>query len=36
MKRIILLINFLTLTFFVQAQEKVTYQIKGKTANRNS
>ena len=31
MKRIILLIHFLTLTFFMQAQEKVTYQLNGET-----
>lgn len=31
MKRIILLINFLTFTFFVQAQEKLSYQLNGKS-----
>lgn len=31
MKRTILLINFLTLTFFMQAQEKMTFQLNGET-----
>jgi len=35
MKRIIVLINFLTLLFFAQAQEKVTYQLNGKTIEFN-
>lgn len=31
MKRILLLINFVTLTVFMQAQEKVSYQLNGET-----
>lgn len=35
MKRIILLIIFLTLTFFMQAQEKMTYHLNGETIEFN-
>ena len=31
MKRIILIISFLIVTFFVQAQEKMTFQLNGET-----
>ncbi len=35
MKRIILLISFLTVPFFMQAQEKMTFQLNGKTIEFN-
>ncbi len=35
MKRIILLINFLTLTIFAQEQEKINYQLNGKNIEFN-
>lgn len=35
MKRIILLINILTLTFFMQAQEKMSFQLNGEIIEFN-
>ena len=35
MKRIILLISFLTVSFFMQAQEKINFQLNGETIEFN-